>query len=84
MSTDFIAEEWDTRNVEAPAVSTAAGEAPEGEPGLEEVAALAASLLMNEQVEEEKLRRRPAGEDGAGDGRSRWRERGWREAMRSL
>src|SRR5579884_3517949 len=84
MSTDFIAEEWDTRNVEAPAVSTAAGEAPEGEPGLEEVAALAASLLMNEQVKEEKLRRRPAGEDGAGDGRSRWRERGWREAMRSL
>ncbi|HLH63559.1 MAG TPA: acetyl-CoA carboxylase biotin carboxylase subunit [Ktedonobacteraceae bacterium] len=84
MSTDFIAEEWDKRNVETPPLSTTGGEVIESERDREVVAALAASLLMNEQVEEEKLRRRPAGEEGTGDGRSRWRERGWREAMRSL
>jgi acetyl-CoA carboxylase biotin carboxylase subunit len=85
MSTDFVAEEWDTRNVETPlTVATVADAGTENSLTLEEVAAIAGSLLMDEQVEEEKLRRRPAGENGDGAERSRWRDRGWREALRSM
>ena len=85
MSTDFIAEEWDTRNVEAQSASSEiTSENERDTPTLEQVAAIAGSLLLNEQMEEEKLRRRPAGENGDGVARSLWRERGWREAMRSL
>ncbi len=85
MSTDFIAEEWDTRNTETQSAPTEdASEAMESSLTLEDVATISASLLMHEQMEEEKLRRRPSGENGNGDGKSRWRERGWREAMRSL
>jgi acetyl-CoA carboxylase biotin carboxylase subunit len=83
MSTDFVAQEWDSRNAGTQlAAATAADDAAENAPTLEEVAAIVGSLLMNEQVEEEKLRRQPAGENGKGSDRSRWRERGWREAMR--
>src|SRR5260370_304161 len=51
MSTDFIAEEWDTRDVGAQFI---ASEAPE----VTQIAAIVGGLLMNEQVEAEKLRRR--------------------------
>jgi acetyl-CoA carboxylase biotin carboxylase subunit len=83
-STDFIAEEWHPR----PAVqSEEAGEiAPtninDHALSNEQVAAIIASLLMNEQVEAEKLRRHLPGENGAE--RSRWRDIGRREAMRGF
>src|SRR5436305_6791422 len=73
MSTDFVAEEWDRRNVEAtPATAQDAGLTPD------QVAALVGGLLMNENVEAEKLRRRPSADnDGTA---SRWRDVGRREA----
>ena len=74
MSTDFIAQEWDGHKVQ-----TLAEQDAQEEPSLEQVAALAASLLMDAGVKEKQLRTQPQ-EDGA-SGRSRWRERGWREAV---
>ena len=68
MSTDFIAEEWDTRDVGAQFIAP-------------EVAAIVGGLLMNEQVEAEKLRRRPLSENGAET--SRWRDAGRRGALRN-
>jgi acetyl-CoA carboxylase biotin carboxylase subunit len=81
LSTDFIAEEWETR--------------PHGMellPNYEEqeatelsdvqVAALVGSLLMHEQVEEEKLRRRPAGNGVSNT--SRWLEAARKEAARHI
>ena len=48
----------------------------------DQVAALVGGLLMNENVEAEKLRRRPAAEnDGSA---SRWRDVGRREATRGM
>jgi hypothetical protein len=85
MSTDFVAEEWDGRNAGTQLTAAAPEDAGTADsPTLEEVAAIVGSLLMNEQVEEEKLRRQPVGENGNGVERSRWRERGWREAMRGV
>jgi acetyl-CoA carboxylase biotin carboxylase subunit len=75
MSTDFVAEEWDTRNVGAALVATQ-------EPTPDQVAALVGSLLMNEHVEAEKLRRRPA-VDNNGTA-SRWRDVGRKEATRGM
>ncbi|MFL5653873.1 MAG: acetyl-CoA carboxylase biotin carboxylase subunit [Ktedonobacteraceae bacterium] len=75
MSTDFVAEEWDTRNVGATPAATQ-------EPTPDQVAALVGSLLMNEHVEAEKLRRRPA-VDNNGTA-SRWRDVGRKEATRGM
>jgi len=73
MSTDFIAEEWDTRkDVGAQFIA----------PDSVQRAALAGSLLMHEQMEAEKLRRLPATENGAEA--SRWRDVGRKEALRRL
>lgn len=85
LSTDFIAEEWETRKQHA--VQHGQPEKNESKeveemPGASQLAALVGSLLMHEQVEEEKLRRRPAGENGAES--SRWRDAGRREALRSM
>jgi acetyl/propionyl-CoA carboxylase alpha subunit len=77
MSTDFVAEEWDTRNVGATLAV-----ARETDLMSDQVAALVGGLLMNENVEAEKLRRRPAAEnDGTA---SRWRDVGRREATRGM
>ena len=96
MSTDFVAEEWETRdfgrpqgftcppdrvplhNVEANLVT-----AQDAGPTPAQIAALVGGLLMNENVEAEKLRRRPAG-DNDGVAVSRWRDAGRREATRGL
>ena len=81
LSTDFIAEEWDTRNARLQkdnvgAAGTAQFIAPE------QIAALVGGLLLNQQVEEEKLRRVPVGENGAET--SRWRDAGRREILRRM
>ena len=81
LSTDFIAEEWDTRNAglqqdNVGTVGTAQFIAPE------QIAALVGGLLLNQQVEEEKLRRVPVGENGAET--SRWRDAGRREILRRM
>jgi len=47
-----------------------------------QVAALVGGLLMNEEIEKEKLRRRPTGDEDME--RSRWRDPGWKEAMRRM
>jgi len=96
LSTDFVAEEWDTRNTTSPydQIVRAARSAPQfiapsttqdaPVPTPEQIAALVGSLLTNEQAEAEKLRRRPTAEaDGHGSG-SRWRDVGRREAMRGI
>src|SRR2546421_12074352 len=75
MSTDFVAEEWETRSVGAVPAATQ-------EPTPDQVAALVGSLLMNEHVEAEKLRRRPA-VDNNGTA-SRWRDVGRKEATRGM
>jgi len=83
LSTDFVAEEWDTRDGEAASAvaldSDLAGES-EMAPGVDQVAALVGGLLANEHIEAEKLRRRPVAE--ANGTMSRWREAGRREALR--
>src|SRR5205823_5402230 len=73
LSTDFVAEEWDTQNPIP---------APESEAPLstDQIAALVGSLLTNEHIEAEKLRRRPVVE--AGEALNRWRDAGRREALR--
>ncbi|HLZ63378.1 MAG TPA: acetyl-CoA carboxylase biotin carboxylase subunit [Ktedonosporobacter sp.] len=100
MSTDFIAEEWDTRKKEPaqPAQPSSKGATTQDEANLQtqhpqahesptelspaQVAAAISSLLMHEQVEEEKLRRRPL--STAGEETSRWREAARKEALRRL
>ncbi len=82
LSTDFVAEEWETRMARAIAEAIE-GQEQAQEEGIadEQVAALAASLLMDEFREAEKLRRRPlAAANGAGEV-SRWREAGRREMI---
>ncbi len=82
LSTDFIAEEWDTR-----AQQEAAQEVVDSDDELESmtderVAALVGSLLMDESREAERLRKLPVTNgDGAG---SRWRDMGRREALRGM
>jgi acetyl-CoA carboxylase biotin carboxylase subunit len=68
MSTDFIAEQWDTRTQQ------------EFSPA--DVAAVAGSLLMHEQVELEKLRRQPVTDDHRET--HRWRDVARREMLRRM
>jgi acetyl-CoA carboxylase biotin carboxylase subunit len=76
LSTDFLAEEWETRPQEiSPGVQS-------GDEDLARVAALVGGLLMHAQVEEEKTRRRLTLNEG--EERSRWREAGRSEALRKL
>jgi acetyl-CoA carboxylase biotin carboxylase subunit len=99
LSTDFIAEEWETRKQAAhhrhaahhgpvkhithrEHINKEESETVEETPGPSQLAALVGSLLMREQVEEEKLRRRSSGENGLEA--SRWRDVGRREALRRL
>jgi acetyl/propionyl-CoA carboxylase alpha subunit len=80
-STDFIDEEWHPQKTGGVDVGMQFI-APSSEPAPAEVAALVGSLLMNENVEAEKLRKQPVAEtDGRG---SRWRDMARREAMRGL
>src|SRR5581483_4596134 len=79
MSTDFIAEEWDTRKRDSEARMPIEGIANE-ELAPAQVAAIVGSLLMQEQMEQEKLRRQPA-TDGHEES-SRWRDASRREILR--
>ena len=89
MSTDFVAEEWDTRKVGATVAEEREAEVTppvvqDAGPTPAQVAALVGGLLMNENVEAEKLRRRPSADDGGAVAASRWRDAGRREATRGL
>jgi len=74
ISTDFIAEEWDTRQKDAMPEEGANELAPS------HVAAIAASLLMQNRIEHEQQRRQPVS-DGQGD-INKWRDAGRREVLR--
>jgi acetyl-CoA carboxylase biotin carboxylase subunit len=80
-STDFIAEEWEVRAKEIPALSSEVA-AVHGRLDAAQVAAIVGGLLMHEHVEEEKLRRRPATNGHAET--SRWRQAARRESLRGL
>jgi len=75
-STDFIAEEWDTRPKNVPLFAEPGGR----EFSEEQVAALVGSLLMHEQVMQEQQRRQPLS-DGVGEV-NRWRDASRRELLR--
>ena len=79
MSTDFIAEEWDTR---AKGEDTGTSLAATQELSPADVAAVVGSLLMNEHVESEKLRRQPAADDHGET--NRWRDLARREMLRRM
>jgi len=81
MSTDFIAEEWDTRK-QRPEPEVVQADATEGEISPAQVAAIVGSLLMQEQAEEEKLRRQPVTSGNGGEEGSRWRLAARREVLR--
>ncbi len=78
-STDFIAEEWEPRQQALPEEKQEGGE----ELDLAQVAALVGSLLMHEQMREEKDRHRIMADNGDGE-RSRWREAGRAEILRRM
>ena len=82
LSTDFVAEEWDARQKDAAHAAKEESEKAEEVLVPTQLAALVGGLLMQEQVEEEKLRRLPAGENGAES--SRWRDVGRKEALRRM
>jgi len=76
MSTDFIAEEWDTRKKDSNTADTTE------EVTLAQVAAIAASLLMQNHVVNEQQRRQPIS-NGHGESNS-WRDAGRREVLRRM
>jgi len=80
MSTNFIAEEWDTRNTGTE--PGAQGETENEMLAPEQIAALVGGMLLNQHIEEEKLRRKPGGENGAET--NRWREAARRDALRRM
>lgn len=81
MSTDFIAEEWDTRQKQVDVEEQAELE-PRERLENAQIAAIVGSLLMREQQENEKQRRQPP-TDGNGES-SRWREAARREILRGM
>ncbi len=95
LSTDFVAEEWDTRKkapseASAEALTEVFAEEPVGShdgagmsvPTATQIAAIVGSLLTDEETEREKLRRRPVVETNSSG--SRWRDTGRKEALRGL
>ncbi len=81
-STDFIAEEWEPLQR---AASTPAEERAAEEAGLspEQVAALLGTVLMQREVEQERLLRRVAADHDEAQARSRWRDSARRAALHS-
>ena len=88
LSTDFVAEEWESRKEHASHHGHVAHVEKEESEKAEEMlspsqlAALVGGLLLQEQVKEEKLRRRPAFENGIET--SRWRDVGRKEGLRRM
>lgn len=85
-STDFIAEEWDGRSLGATVfVGQEHGsqeQERENDVSPEQIAAIMGSLLLDERIERERLRRQTAS-NWEGE-RSRWRDASRREALRRL
>jgi acetyl-CoA carboxylase biotin carboxylase subunit len=81
-STDFIAEEWETRPKEVAREQQNGEITMDGGLDTAQIAAIVGGLLMHEQVEEDKLRRRPAANGSAET--SRWREAARKEILRGL
>jgi acetyl/propionyl-CoA carboxylase alpha subunit len=80
LSTDFIAEEWGTSG---PATIAVADEPPDSTGDTltpAQAAAVVGGLLLHEQTEREKLRRRPVVNGGAEV--SHWREAARRDGLR--
>ncbi len=77
ISTDFIAEEWDTRNKDV-----VPEEGADNQLAADHIASIAASLLMQNRVENEQQRRQPVS-DGQGD-INKWRDAGRREVLRRI
>jgi acetyl-CoA carboxylase biotin carboxylase subunit len=86
LSTDFIAEEWSKHPERAPeAASSGESEAaPEETLSPERIAALVGGLLLNQHIEETRLRLKPAGTDQNGAETSRWKDAARREILRRL
>ena len=86
LSTDFIAEEWDTREKSSVVMSDEENSDMQGGQSTEltsaQIAAIVGGLLMNEQLTEEKQRRQPASPDD--EERSRWRDVSRKEAFRRM
>ncbi len=76
MSTDFIAEEWDTR----PKQAEQEAEVGQAELAVEQIAAIMGGLLLHEQIEEEKQRMHPL--NNGGEAANRWRDASRREILR--
>ncbi|HEU5226666.1 MAG TPA: acetyl-CoA carboxylase biotin carboxylase subunit [Ktedonobacteraceae bacterium] len=82
MSTDFIAEEWDTRKQRGEQEQAEEISAKDDEIAPSQLAAIMGSLLMHEQVEEEKVRRQPVAGGSDGEEGSRWRLAARREILK--
>jgi len=86
ISTDFIAEEWDTRQKAATITPVeSASELQDGqhvELASAQIAAIVGGLLMHSQLAEDKLRRHPAA--NADEEGSRWREVSRKEVLRRI
>jgi len=86
ISTDFIAEEWDTRQKVAtitPAESSSdLQDGQHVELASAQIAAIVGGLLMHSQLAEDKLRRHPAA--NADEEGSRWREVSRKEVLRRI
>ncbi len=78
ISTDFIAEEWDTRLQQA----NPAEEERNAELSLDQIAAMMGGLLLQEQIEDEKQRMHPLG--NSGEAVQRWRDASRRDMLRRL
>ncbi len=82
-STDFIAEEWPGSKQEVIHKEEQAAQSQNGELAPEGVASIAASLLLQDAVEQEQARRHPASSSEHQNG-SRWRDLSRKDALRRL
>jgi hypothetical protein len=85
-STDFLAEEWDRRTLDA-AILVGQEHGPqeqerENDVSPEQIAAIVGGLLLDERIERERLRYQTA-LNGEGE-RSRWRDASRREVLQRL
>ena len=81
MSTDFIAEVWDTRKLHNEEESGEPADTTENEVTPAQVAAVVGSLLMQEHIAEEKARRQPMANSIGGEDASRWRLAARKDAL---
>ncbi len=82
LSTNFIAEEWDISNREEASQENSPEDAIDAELTPAQVASVVGSLLMHEQLAEEKIRRHVVTQDF--EEVSRWRDVGRKEVLRRI